>query len=52
MTSEKGSRGLAFIVMVLVLRMLNNKEELGDPLTEVLLAWLGLVLRSGSLAAA
>ena len=42
-TSEKGSIDLAFIVRVLVSETLNNKEELRDPLTEVLLAWLGLV---------
>ena len=47
-TPDKGSLGLAFVVRVLVLRTLDNKVVLGHPLTEVLLAWLGLVLRSGS----
>lgn len=40
-TSEKGSLVSAFNVRALVLGFSNIKEELGDPLTEVLLAWFG-----------
>lgn len=42
MTSDKGSLGLAFIVRISVWGMLHIKEELEEPVTEVLLAWLGL----------
>ena len=41
MTSKKGSLALAFVVRVSVSGTLNIKKELGDPLTEILLAWFG-----------